>query len=79
MAIRSAARGLVVDGDKVLLQRMNDAGRVTYLLPGGGQKQYEPLTDAVAREVKEESGYEVTPGKHVALCEQIWLSMYMLI
>jgi ADP-ribose pyrophosphatase YjhB (NUDIX family) len=45
-----------------------------YVLPGGGQEQYEPLTDAVAREVREESGYEVAPGKLVAVCEQIFLS-----
>ena len=78
MAIRSAARGLVVDGGKVLLEKaVNRAGRVTYMLPGGGQEQYEPLTDAATREVREESGYEVIAGRLVAVCEQIFLSEYI--
>lgn len=75
MAIRSAARGLVVDGGKVLLERfVKGNGRVTYVLPGGGQEQYEPLVEAMAREVREESGYEVTVERLVAVCEQIFLS-----
>lgn len=40
-------------------------------LPGGGQNQYEPLTEAAVREVREESGYEVSVGRLVAVCEEI--------
>ncbi len=75
MAIRSAARGLVIKDGKVLLNKVvHSSGETMYTLPGGGQNQYEPLTEAVAREVLEESGYEVKVGKLVAVCEGITLS-----
>lgn len=75
MAIRSAARGLILNGESVLLERIvNREGNVTYTLPGGGQNPYEPLAQAVRREVREESGYDVAPGRLVAVCEEIFLS-----
>lgn len=75
MAIRSAARGLVIRHGKVLLDKtIHSDGGISYTLPGGGQNQYEPLMEAAAREVREESGYEVYVGKLVAVCEGISLS-----
>ena len=74
MSIRSAARGLVVDRDWVLpVKSVSKHGVESYLLPGGGQNQYESILDAVAREVLEESGYRVKPTRLVAVCEQIFL------
>ncbi len=75
MAIRSAARGLVIRDEKVLLSKsVSKAGKISYTIPGGGQNQYEPLVEAVVREVREESGYEVWVGRLVAVCEGIFLS-----
>ncbi|MGI6238864.1 MAG: NUDIX domain-containing protein [Christensenellales bacterium] len=72
MAIRSTAKALVIDGDRVLLVRcVSGAGKVTYVLPGGGQNLYEPLRDAVAREVMEETGYAVRTERLLGVCETI--------
>jgi 8-oxo-dGTP diphosphatase len=73
MAIRSSARGLVIRDDMVLLEKCGtETGRLTYVLPGGGQNLYEPLREAVEREVLEECGYVVRAGRLVAVCELIY-------
>ena len=54
---RTTARGLIIQGDQILLGYFgaNDF----YVLPGGGVEGNEHLTDALIREVKEETGYDV--------------------
>jgi len=51
---RKATRGIVLDGDNILLlytERYHD-----YSLPGGGVDEGESLTDGLKRELKEETG-----------------------
>lgn len=60
---RVAAYGLIVRDDRMLLCRLSPvvkgyAGQWT--LPGGGLDFGEAPTDALVREVREETGYEVT-------------------
>lgn len=45
---------------------------VYYDLPGGGQNVYESLEEALVREVKEETGYDVRVEKFIALAEEIY-------
>lgn len=72
MAIRSAAKAIIVrDGCMLLNRCRRDDGSVYYDLPGGGQRQYEALEDAVVREVREESGYAVRVTGFAALSEEI--------
>ena len=54
---RTTARGLIVQGDQILLN--HSGANDFYGLPGGGVEGDEHLTDTLVREVKEETGYEV--------------------
>ena len=45
-----------------------------YALPGGGQRQYETLYEALVRECREETGYGIVPLKFAGLCEEICLN-----
>ena len=71
--IRSTAKALLMRDGKVLLNRCRkDSGEIYYDLPGGGQHDFEPLEEAVVREVLEETGYPVEIDGFAALCEEIW-------
>lgn len=73
MAIRSAAKAVIIKDGKVLLNRCRHRdGREYHDLPGGGQKQFEPLEDAVRREVMEETGYTVGEMRFAAIAEDIY-------
>lgn len=55
---RKAVRGIAIDGDKILTIYSNTSG--DYSVPGGGVDEGETLLDGLKREVKEETGYDVT-------------------
>ena len=72
MSIRSTAKALIIKDGKVLLNKCIDKFNGDYYsLPGGGQQQYETLSEALIRECLEETGYTVTPVRFAALCEEI--------
>lgn len=60
---RNSCKVIVLHNRSVLLTRNEDAHGNFYLLPGGGQRFGETLTDAAAREVREETGYDVRVGR----------------
>ncbi|MBP3657301.1 MAG: NUDIX domain-containing protein [Clostridia bacterium] len=73
MSIRCAAKAIIIRDGCVLLNRCTHTdGRIYYDLPGGGQRQYETLEDAVRREVLEETGYAVNSLRFAALAEEIY-------
>ena len=73
MAIRNAAKAIVIRDGKVLLNRcVNDDNEIYYDLPGGGQHQFKTMEEAVMREVLEETGYYVKINRFVALAEEIY-------
>lgn len=75
MAIRCASKAIIIENGAILLNRCKgEDGDIYYDLPGGGQKQYESMEQTVIREVKEETGYEVSVEKFVALTEEINVS-----
>ncbi len=55
--VRVAA--IVVDDGRLLLVRHSKDGRSYWLLPGGGVDFGEPAGEALAREVREETGLEI--------------------
>lgn len=81
LSIRNAAKAIIINGDKVLLNRNQNSlgdmcyglpnGAIYYDLPGGGQNQYETLEEAVIRECIEESGYTVVIDRLAAVFEEI--------
>jgi len=81
MGIRNAAKAIIVDNGKMLVNKNQNTlgdmcyglpnGAVYYDLPGGGQNQYETLEEAVKRECLEESGYTVIVDRLAAIYEEI--------
>lgn len=70
MAIRSAVKALIVRSGRVLLSRCRDA-------EGRAQRQYEPMEQALAREVMEETGYAIARARLAGLASArgaVWLS-----
>lgn len=75
MAIRNAAKAIIIDQGKVLLNRCKGfEGETYYDLPGGGQRQFETIEEALIREVMEETGYAVRILRFAALAEIINLN-----
>ncbi|HET9860130.1 MAG TPA: NUDIX domain-containing protein [Nocardioidaceae bacterium] len=62
---RVAAYALLTRGDQVLLTRMSSRTRIKgrWTLPGGGIDHGEDPRDALRREVYEETGLHVEPGR----------------
>ena len=72
MSIRCASKAVIIHNDSVLLNQGRDgSGRIYYDLPGGGQHVYESLEEAVVREVKEETGYDIKVSRFIALAGEI--------
>ncbi|WP_283133164.1 NUDIX hydrolase [Rhizohabitans arisaemae] len=67
-AIRASARVLLTDRrDRVLLLRHrpdgNDPARHVWFTPGGGVRAGEAVPEAAVREIREETGYPLTPER----------------
>ena len=67
MIERQAARVVLVDGRRVLLQQGMDPGRpedgAWWLTPGGGLIDGESIEDAAVREILEETGLGLDPAR----------------
>lgn len=75
MGIRSTAKAIIINDNKILLNKCEDEFNGSYYsLPGGGQHTYETLHEALKRECFEETGYHVIPMRFVALCEEICMN-----
>ena len=70
--VRSTVKAIILHEGKVLLNCCRDPWNGDYdSLPGGGQEQYETMFEAIRRECREETGYEVEPLRFCALLEEI--------
>lgn len=75
MSIRSGAKALIIKGNTILMNKCrHENGGVYWDLPGGGQRKFEPLEEAVVREVMEETGYPCRVLRFCALAEEIHTS-----
>ena len=82
MGIKNAAKTLIINDGKVLLNKCLNTfgdfawglpnGTFYYDLPGGGQNKYELLEEAVERECLEETGYSVKVERLAAIYEEIF-------
>src|SRR3990170_232288 len=65
-----AVGGIVVnDGDLLMVRRAKEPGMGLWSIPGGHVEHGEYLTDAVRREVKEETGLDVEVADLVGILE----------
>lgn len=60
-----AARAIIIEDDKVLVMYRNKQGSQYYTLVGGRASENETLEQALVREVKEETGFDVTEARLV--------------
>lgn len=71
LAIRNSAKALILHDGKLLFNKCVSRLGVYYALPGGGQHDGELLTEAVRREVLEETGLTVEPMRMSAVFERV--------
>lgn len=83
--MRKAARAIIIQGSDILVMRRNKQKNDYYTLVGGQVKEGESVETALIREVKEETGLEITHSRlvfveqhqppyneqHIFLCEII--------
>jgi len=70
LSFRPAIYGIIIENEKILLSRQWDG----YDFPGGGIEIGETITDALRREIKEETGLDVQIGKIIS-CENSFFKM----
>ena len=63
--------GVVIEDDRILLLNQDtDTGR-TWSLPGGKVEEGETLAEALVREMREETGLDVEPGRLLYVCDHL--------
>jgi 8-oxo-dGTP diphosphatase len=67
--MRKAARAIIIEGDKMLVMHRNKYGSEYYTLVGGLVGDSETLEEGLVREVREETGLEVTSARLVFIEE----------
>lgn len=69
--MRVRVTGIVIeDGRLLLLNQDTNTGR-SWSLPGGKLEDSETLAEALVREVKEETGLDVEPGRLLYVCDHL--------
>ena len=76
---RISAGAIIIRNNKVLLARYTNRSGGSFLVgPGGGVLEHEGINEAVVREVQEETGLMVRPGK-ILFVEDLLSRRYRMI
>lgn len=70
---------VVRDGELLMVQRDNEPGKGLWSVPGGRLEAGEYLNAAVSREVKEETGLDVTVGQLLGILEVVGDPHYVIL
>lgn len=70
-AIRVKARAVILHGDALVVTRERRGTQALFMLPGGRVKPRESAEHAAIREVREETGLQVTIGRLLYVAEVI--------
>jgi ADP-ribose pyrophosphatase YjhB (NUDIX family) len=65
MPMGKAARAIIIEKNKLLVMYRNKQGSQYYTLVGGRANEQETVEDALVREVKEETGLDITHARLV--------------
>lgn len=69
MSINIRPAILIIENQQILTMQYNYGGQEVYNLPGGNLELGEHLSDALAREMQEELGIEVSVGEMILVGE----------
>ena len=76
---RISAGAIIIHNNKILLVRYNNSsGKTNLVAPGGGVNNEEGLSQAVVREVKEETGVEIVANK-ILCVEDLYSRKYRMV
>jgi len=69
--VRVRVSGIIMRDDALLLIAHRKKDDIYWLLPGGGVRHGESLSEALRREIKEELGVTITVGTPAFMCDSI--------
>ena len=70
LVFRPSVYGVIIHGDKILMLRNKSNGKLFF--PGGGVNLGETLSNALSREVREETGIEIEIGNFLHFIEHFF-------
>lgn len=63
--------GVVIEDDRILLLNQDTGTGRSWSLPGGKVEEGESVGDALVREMREETGLKVEPGRLLYVCDHL--------
>lgn len=69
--MRVRVTGIVIEDDRILLLNQSADGQRDWSLPGGKLEDGETLAEALTRELKEETGLDIEPGRLLYVCDHL--------